>query len=415
MCQGINPQEHPSSQSAPRGMRYHITLVGRRNTGKSSLLNMLTGQQISIVSEIKGTTTDAVAKAYELQPLGPVTFYDTAGIDDEGELGKMRVNATRKVLFRTDMALLVVDQQGLCPPDIALVQDLQQMAIPTLVVFNKADICTPKAEDIAFCQTNSLPFIVVSAVTGLSTKTLKRLIVELAPKEYKQEPLLAGDLYQSGELILCVVPIDMAAPKGRLILPQVQILREALDRNAIAMVVKETELSCALEKYGIEPKLIISDAQVIKQVSSLVPEHIPLTTFSTLFARFKGDLSILAEGADHLDKLKDGDKVLISEACSHNVQEEDDIGRVKLPRWINSYTGKRLEFVVTSGHDFPEDLEQYALVIHCGACMFNRSEMIRRIRECQRRHVAITNYGVAISKLQGVLPRILAPLANHIK
>lgn len=406
MCQGINPQEHSQNQSAPRGMRYHIALVGRRNAGKSSLLNMIAGQQISIVSDIKGTTTDAVAKAYELQPLGPVTFYDTAGIDDDGELGAMRVKATRKVLFRSDMALLVVDEQGLYPSDIALVNEIQQMRMPILVVFNKADICTPKAENIAFCQQQSLPFIVVSATTGLATKMLKQQIIDLAPAEYKQEPLLAGDLYQSGDVILCVVPIDMAAPKGRLILPQVQILREALDRSAIAMVVKETELEKALSV--VTPKLVVSDAQVIKQVAALVPASIPLTTFSTLFARFKGDLTTLAVGAEALDQLQDGDKVLIAEACSHNVQE-DDIGRVKLPRWINSYTGKQLEFIVTSGHDFPDDLEQYALVIHCGACMFNRNEMLRRIHECQRRCVPITNYGVAISKLQGVLPRVLAP------
>ncbi|BDQ64873.1 [FeFe] hydrogenase H-cluster maturation GTPase HydF [Shewanella xiamenensis] len=409
MCQGINPQEHSQTQSAPRGMRYHIALVGRRNSGKSSLLNMLAGQQISIVSDIKGTTTDAVAKAYELQPLGPVTFYDTAGIDDEGTLGMMRVSATRRVLFRSDMALLVVDEHGLCPSDMALIDEIQQLEMPILVVFNKADICLPKAEDIAFCQTQSLPFIVVSAATGLAGKQLKQLMVELAPAEYKQEPLLAGDLYQAGDVILCVVPIDMAAPKGRLILPQVQILREALDRNAIAMVVKETELTQALSV--VTPKLVISDAQAIKQVAATVPDAVPLTTFSTLFARFKGDLAVLAAGADALDKLQDGNKVLIAEACSHNVQE-DDIGRVKLPRWINSYTGKQLQFVVTSGHDFPDDLEQYALVIHCGACMFNRNEMLRRIRECQRRQVPITNYGVAISKLQGVLPRVLAPFNN---
>ncbi|MGL5392793.1 MAG: [FeFe] hydrogenase H-cluster maturation GTPase HydF [Shewanella sp.] len=410
MCQGINPLETPSAaQSAPRGMRYHIALVGRRNAGKSSLLNMLTNQAISIVSDIKGTTTDAVAKAYELQPIGPVTFYDTAGIDDEGELGAMRVRATRKVLFRADMALLITDDQGLCHADIALLEDMIAMAIPILIVFNKADICSPKAEDIAFCQAKKLPFIAVSAATGLAASALKQWIVELAPAEYKQEPLLAGDLYQGGDIILCVVPIDTAAPKGRLILPQVQILREALDRHGIAMVVKETELAAALDKLAVPPKLIISDAQVIKQVAAMVPESIPLTTFSTLFARFKGDLPVLAKGAEQLDKLNDGDHILISEACSHNVQEED-IGRVKLPQWIQTYSGKQLRFSVTSGHDFPDNLEQFALVLHCGACMFNRTEMLRRIRECQRRQVPITNYGVAISKLQGVLPRILAPL-----
>lgn len=409
MCQGINPSDGPNAaQSAPRGMRYHIALVGRRNAGKSSLLNMLANQSISIVSDIKGTTTDAVAKAYELQPLGPVTFYDTAGIDDEGELGALRINATRKVLCRADMALLITDEQGLGHADMALLDDMLAMAIPILVVFNKADICSPKAEDIAFCQAKQLPFIAVSATTGLAANALKQLLVELAPAEYKQEPLLAGDLYQAGDIILCVVPIDTAAPKGRLILPQVQILREALDNHAMAMVVKETELATAQDAFAMPPKLIISDAQVIKQVAAITPESIPLTTFSTIFARFKGDLSVLVQGAEQLDHLQDGDHILISEACSHNVQEED-IGRVKLPQWIQTYSGKRLSFSVTSGHDFPDNLEQFTLVLHCGACMFNRTEMLRRIRECQRRQVPITNYGVAISKLQGVLPRILAP------
>ncbi len=413
MCQGINPSENTSSsQTAPRGMRYNIALVGRRNAGKSSLLNMIAGQQISIVSEIKGTTTDAVAKPYELQPLGPVTFYDTAGIDDEGQLGEMRIQATQKVLFRSDMVLLITDEQGLHDTDKSLIENIQRMEIPLIVVFNKADICSPKAEDIAFCKQLSLPIIAVSAATGLACQSLKLLIAELAPKEYSQNPILAGDLYQAGDVVLCVVPIDTAAPTGRLILPQVQILREALDNNAIAMVVKETELAMTLKKCAITPKLIISDAQVIKEVAANVPAHIPLTTFSTLFARFKGDLKVLTQGADYFDQLKDGDKILISEACSHNVQQADDIGRVKLPNWIRRYTGKQLEFVVTSGHDFPEDLERFALVVHCGACMFNRTEMLRRIRECQRRSVPITNYGVAISKLQGVLPRILLPLEH---
>ncbi|MGI2261142.1 [FeFe] hydrogenase H-cluster maturation GTPase HydF [Shewanella sp. GXUN23E] len=416
MCQGINPQETGASAAMPgaavaRGMRYQIALVGRRNAGKSSLLNMLTGQQISIVSDTKGTTTDAVAKPYELLPLGPVTFYDTAGIDDEGELGALRIAATRKVLYRADMALLVIDEQGLSACEMALLDEMQSMNLPTLVVFNKADICAPKAEDVAFCRARELAFFTVSSKTGLGGKELKRLMVELAPAELKAEPVLAGDLYQAGDAIICVTPIDAAAPKGRLILPQVQVLREALDCNAMAMVVKETELAAALDKFASPPALVISDAQAIKQVAQIVPDSIPLTTFSTLFARFKGDIGPLVRGAEQLDKLNDGDRILIAEGCSHNVQE-DDIGRVKLPNWIKQVSGKQLTFDVVSGHDFPDDLEKYAMVIHCGACMLNRTEMIRRIRECERRGVAITNYGVAISKLQGVMDRVVMPLRH---
>ncbi len=416
MCQGINPAEQANNpqaplSSTPRGMRYQIVLVGRRNAGKSSLLNMLSGQQISIVSDTKGTTTDAVAKPYELLPLGPVTFYDTAGIDDEGELGALRIQATRKVMIRADMALLVIDEQGLTACETELMDEMQQMKLPTLVVFNKADICSPKAEDIAFCRARKLPCIAVSSTSGLGGKELKRIMVELAPAELKAEPVLAGDLYQPGDAVICVTPIDAAAPKGRLILPQVQVLREALDCNAMAMVVKETELPAALDKFSRPPALIISDAQVIKQVAEIVPESIPLTTFSTLFARFKGDIGPLVKGAEQLDKLKDGDQILIAEGCSHNVQE-DDIGRVKLPNWIRQVSGKQLTFDVVSGHDFPDDLEKYAMVIHCGACMLNRAEMIRRIRECERRGVAMTNYGVAISKLHGVMDRVVMPLRH---
>ncbi|BDM65375.1 [FeFe] hydrogenase H-cluster maturation GTPase HydF [Shewanella sp. NFH-SH190041] len=414
MCQGINPETAGNAgQSAPRGMRYHIALVGRRNAGKSSLLNMLAGQEISIVSDTKGTTTDAVAKPYELLPLGPVTFFDTAGIDDEGELGELRVKATRRILCRADMALLVTDEQGLTDAELSLIRELQALKLPFMLVFNKADLCPPSADDLAFCQAQQIPFIAVSAINGLGNREIKQLMYDLAPAELKAEPLLAGDLYHSGDSIICVVPIDMAAPKGRLILPQVQILREALDNNAMAMVVKETELPKALDAMTTPPALIISDAQVIKPVSAMVPDNIALTTFSTLFARFKGDLSAMVAGAEAFDQLKDGDRVLISEACSHHAQD-DDIGRVKLPNWIRSYSGKTLTFDVVAGHDFPDNLEDYAVVVHCGACMFNRTEMLRRVRECQRRGVPITNYGVAISKLQGVLSRVIAPLAHGL-
>ncbi|ABZ75980.1 small GTP-binding protein [Shewanella halifaxensis HAW-EB4] len=413
MCQGVNP-ETSQGQIAPRGMRYQIAILGRRNAGKSSLLNMIVGQHVAIVSDIKGTTTDAVAKPYELLPLGPVTFFDTAGIDDNGALGEQRVKATRHVLYRADMALLVADDQGLTEHEFALIEEMTALKLPFLIVFNKVDICMPTAEDIGFCRQRKLPFIAVSAAKGLGDKEVKRLISELVPANLKEQPPLAGDLYNEGAHILCVVPIDTAAPKGRLILPQVQVLREALDNNCIATVVKESQLAQVLTQFSSPPALVISDAQVIKQVDSIVPATIPLTTFSTLFARFKGELPPMVAGANSLDKLQDGCKILICEACSHHAQD-DDIGRVKLPNWIRSYSGKNITFDVISGHDFPDNLEEYALVVHCGACMFNRTEMLRRIRECERRNVPITNYGVAISKLQGVLPRIIQPLISEAK
>ena len=413
MCNGMNQTGQSSTHAAPRGIRHQIVLIGRRNTGKSSILNMLIGQQISIVSDTKGTTTDAVAKPYELLPLGPVTFFDTAGIDDEGELGQLRVNATRRILCRADMGLLVTDEQGLTDAEKRLIIEMNDLKLPFLLVFNKTDLRATNPADIHFCDSHNIPYQLVSTTDKIGANEIKQHLYELAPAELKIEPLLAGDLYRTGDVILCVVPIDTAAPKGRLILPQVQILREALDRNAMAMVVKESELPAALDKFITPPTLIISDAQVIKQVDAMVPKDIALTTFSTLFARFKGDLACMVDGADRFDNLQDGDKILISEACSHHAQE-DDIGRVKLPNWIRTFTGKTLEFDVVSGDDFPDNLEDYALVVHCGACMLNRTEMLRRIRECQRRGVPITNYGVAISKLQGVLPRILQPLQHSL-
>ncbi len=402
MCNAVTDQ-------APRGMRYHIALVGRRNAGKSSLLNLLTGQQVSIVSDTAGTTTDAVNKPFELLPLGPVTFIDTAGIDDEGELGTLRVAATRKALNRADMAVYVTDDAGLTEADRAFIDAQHALGLPMLVVFNKVDLCPPCGEDLAWCESRGLPVQSASSVAGQGRQSVCQALYELAPESLKAKAVLAADCYGPGDTIVCVVPIDMAAPKGRLILPQVQILREALDHSAIAMICKETELARTLAMLPAPPALVVTDAQAIKTVAPLVPESIPLTTFSSLFARFKGDLPLMVEGASALDRLQDGDRVLIAEACSHHVQEED-IGRVKLPALVRRYSGKRIEFDVVAGHDFPDNLESYALVLHCGACMFNRAEMVRRLLECQRRGVPITNYGVAIAKLQGVMPRVVAPL-----
>ncbi len=398
-----------SETKAPRGVRLVITLVGRRNAGKSSLINAITGQQVAIVSDFAGTTTDPVAKPYELLPLGPVTFYDTAGLDDVGELGALRVAATKKVLWRSDIAVVVADAAGLTDAERGIIEDIRRLAIPFLVVFNKIDQAAPPEADLAWCRDQGIRTALASAATGEGAVAVKEAIMALAPPEATREPVLAGDLFGEGDTVVCVVPIDLAAPKGRLILPQVQVLREILDGDAVAVTVKERELEAALENLRRPPALVVTDSQVILKVAGDVPDAIPLTTFSTLFARYKGDLPTLAAGAEAIDRLRDGDTVLMAEACSHHVQA-DDIGRVKIPRWISQYTGKDLSFEVHAGHDFPDDLERFALVVHCGACMLGRMEMLRRIKECTRRGVPVTNYGVAISKVQGVLARVLRPV-----
>ncbi|MGD9638510.1 MAG: [FeFe] hydrogenase H-cluster maturation GTPase HydF [Alphaproteobacteria bacterium] len=402
------PKDNGGAEGAARGMRTIITLVGRRNAGKSSLINALCNQEVAIVSDIAGTTTDPVAKAYELLPLGPVTFYDTAGIDDEGEIGKLRVSATKKVLCRTDIALMVINERGIKKEEEDLVNELKKLDIPFIIVFNKCDLTSPSQSDIKFCQSNAINFAEVSAKNYANIDDLKAKIIATLPKDMMAEPSLAADLIKEGDFVLCITPIDLAAPKGRLILPQVQLIREILDSDAIAVVSKEREIEAALSNFGRKPNLVVTDSQVVLKVAGDVPDDIPLTTFSILFARFKGDLKLLVDGARAIDKLQNGDKVLIGEACSHHNQA-DDIGRVKIPRWLTQYTGKDLHFDIFSGHDFPENLEDYKLVIHCGACMINRKEMVRRIVECNRRGVPITNYGVCISKVQGVLERVIKP------
>lgn len=394
--------------TAPRGVRLVIAILGRRNAGKSSLINAIIGEEVSIVSDTPGTTTDPVAKHYELLPVGPVTFYDTAGLDDAGELGRMRVRASRKILWRADIAVVVADERGLAQAEKSLIGEIEDLDIPVLVVFNKIDSKQPAREDIEYCTLHHIEFVPVSTNTGDGIGALREALIAITPLELKREPVLAGDLIREGDTVVCVVPIDLAAPKGRLILPQVQVLREILDCDATGLIVKERELEHAISNLKQSPSLVITDSQVILKVAADVPESIPLTTFSTLFARYKGDLNQLVQGAGAIDTLRDGDRILMGEACSHHIQA-DDIGRVKLPRWITQYTGKDLHFEVYSGHDFPDNLEQYRVVVHCGACMLNRMEMIRRINECKRRGIPITNYGIAISKVQGVLDRVIEP------
>ena len=398
-----------TENTAPRALRANITIIGRRNAGKSSLINALIGQEVAIVSPQPGTTTDAVAKAYELLPLGPVTFYDTAGLDDEGELGSLRIKATRKILFKTDLAVIVVSERGLEEKEKEIIKEMRRAAIPFVIAFNKCDLKPAGGQDRAYCRENGLPYVEVSAATGQNTDRLKAEIIRLAPAEFREDPLLAGDLIKPGDTVVLVVPIDLSAPKGRLILPQVQVLREILDGNAVAVVAKEHDLKAALANLKEPPALVITDSQVVMKVAPEVPPEIKMTTFSALFARYKGDIGVFLRGAKKIDELNDGDRILIAEACSHHVQC-DDIGRVKIPAWLRQYTGRKLEFEFCSGGDFPEDLEKYALVVHCGACMLNRAEMIRRLKECERRGVAVTNYGIAISKTRGLLERISAPL-----
>ncbi len=394
---------------APRGERLVIALIGKRNAGKSSLINALVGQEIAIVSEVAGTTTDPVDKHYELLPLGPVTFFDTAGVDDTGDLGEQRVKSTRKVLYRADIVLFVNDNQAFCAQELEMLGRIKELEIPTLMIFNKADLSTPQPSNQAWCQASDIPFVSVSALEKTGIIEAKEALVKLAPKYKLENRILVGDLIKPKDRVILVCPIDSAAPKGRLILPQVQAIRDILDHDAQAIVVKETELEDAIYSFKEYPAMVITDSQAIELVNRLTPPEIELTTFSVLYARYKGELDSLLEGTRQLDKLKDGDYILIAEACSHHVQK-DDIGRNKLPKWIKEYTGKDLHFEVFAGHDFPEDLEKFAVAIHCGGCMINPMEMNRRIVEAQRRGVPITNYGMTISKLMGVLDRVVAPL-----
>ena len=393
----------------PRGSRLVISLLGRRNAGKSHLLNSLCDQEVAIVSDSPGTTTDPVLKHYELIPLGPVSFYDTAGFDDEGDLGLLRIKATNKVLDRSDLVLFVATGEALQEDEKAQMEVLGRENIPFVLVYNKSDLMPLPHAVQAFCDENNIFVVEVSAKNRVGIDELKEAIFAHVPDSFKNSPPLLGDIISPNDFIICVVPIDLSAPKGRLILPQVQVLREILDYNGVGITVQETELAATLGSLGKTPSLVVTDSQAIKEVAATVPPEIPLTTFSSIYARSKGDFSVLLEGTKTIDTLEDGARVLIGEACSHHVVC-DDIGRVKLPAWLLKYTGKELNFEFAAGYDFPKNLEDYDLVVHCGACMLNRTEMLRRIHYCVRKSVPITNYGLAISKLQGVLERVVAPL-----
>ncbi len=390
------------TETAPRGERLNIGLFGRRNVGKSSLLNALCGQDVSIVSETAGTTTDAVSKIYELIPVGPVTFFDTAGIDDIGEVGEKRVRAARRILYKSDVAVIVTDA-ALGDFEKDLMRTAKELNIPFVLAFNKCD--ENGGTDACF----DFPTVCISAKNGTNIEKLKELLKKLIPEHIKNAPPLLRDLIKKGDTVICVCPIDASAPKGRLILPQVQAIRDILDAEAFAYVVRD-EQDClrVRENMKTPPSLVITDSQLIHKVREVVPPSVRLTTFSTLFARYKGDLAKLYEGASKIAALKDGDKVLIAEACSHHVQD-DDIARVKLPAMIKKACGRDVSFEWSAGSDFPPDLEKYALVVHCGGCMLSRLETLRRLNECVGRGVPVTNFGIAISAAQGILDRVIEP------
>ena len=399
---GLN--ERPSSE------RIHIGFFGLRNAGKSSVVNAVTGQKLSLVSDIKGTTTDPVQKAMELLPLGPVVITDTPGTDDEGELGEMRVKRAKQTLDSTDIAVLVVDAtKGMQPADKELEALFKEKNIPYIIVMNKSDLpAADQSEPAAVPAGQDAKNIIhVSAETGENIYELKELIGKAAGVQ-KNEKQLVGDLIEPGDIIVLVTPIDESAPKGRMILPQQQMIRDVLDNGAINVVVKETELAAALGSLKQKPKMVITDSQAFGKVSPVVPDDILLTSFSILFARYKGELEEAVKGAAMLDRLRDGDKVLISEGCTHH-RQCNDIGTVKLPGWIDSYTGKKLEYEFTSGREFPDDPSGYALVVHCGACMLTEREMRSRIERSRAAGVPVTNYGIAIAQIHGILKRSLSP------
>ena len=400
----------------PASERVHISFFGRRNAGKSSVINAITGQDLAIVSSVKGTTTDPVYKTMELLPLGPVMIIDTPGIDDEGELGALRVKKSYQVLNKTDIAILIVDSTtGKTDADYALISRFIHKKIPYLIVYNKIDLLTDQeVYDLAFSTRKEE--VMVSVAANMNIHELKEKIASMKPEDSHKYPLI-GDLINPEDLVILVVPIDKAAPKGRLILPQQQTIRAVLERGGLSLVVRDTELKSTLELFrsqGIKPKLVVTDSQAFARVSKDTPEDITLTSFSILFSRYKGELDVQLLGANALSTVKDGDRILISEGCTHH-RQCDDIGTYKLPKWIREYTGKEPVFEFTSGTEFPDDVTSYKMVIHCGGCMLNEREMKYRIACCQDQNVPITNYGIAIARMTGILKRSLEPFPEMQK
>ena len=389
---------------ALKSMRLHIGVFGCTNVGKSAFVNRITGQEVSIVSDIAGTTTDVVEKSMELLPVGPVTFLDTAGIDDNSELGSLRIEKTKKIINRTDIGVIICDYNGFDSYDIEIANMLNALQIPYLIVVNKNDLKKISDEKLSELQKFTQNILITSVKDDKNIIfEFKNLLIKLLPEDFVNPPRIAGDLIPDKSSVVLVIPLDKEAPKGRIILPQVQTLRDLLDSNCMSYVVKESELKDALDNLKTPPALVITDSQAFKQVSEIVPDNIPLTSFSILFARLKGDLQAFVEGAKAIDKLQDKSKVLILESCTHHAIE-DDIGRVKIPALLRKKTRKDLIIENYSGHDFP-DISEYSLIIHCGACMTNRREVLSRILIANKNGVPITNYGITISYCLGILPR----------
>lgn len=400
----------------PASERVHISFFGKRNAGKSSVINAVTGQDLSIVSSVMGTTTDPVYKTMELLPLGPVMIIDTPGIDDEGELGALRVRKSYQVLNKTDIAILVIDSTiGKTEEEFALIHRFHKKKIPYLVVYNKIDLLSnEEIKDLAMSVRPGE--VLVSASSNMNIYELKEKIASLKPEDTHKYPLIQ-DLIEPLDLVILVVPIDKAAPKGRLILPQQQTIRDILERGALSLVVRDTELKDTLEHFraqGIRPRLVVTDSQAFAHVSRDTPEDITLTSFSILFARYKGELETQLKGVSSLSSLEDGDRILISEGCTHH-RQCGDIGTSKIPDWIRNYTGKKPVFEFTSGTEFPEDVSSYKMVVHCGGCMLNEREMKYRIACCQDQEVPITNYGILIAQVTGILKRSLGPFPEMQK
>ncbi len=403
-----------SINETPRANRPHIAIFGRRNAGKSSLINAITGQDIALVSEQAGTTTDPVYKSMEILPLGPCVLIDTAGIDDEGSLGQLRVKKTWEVLVKSDLAILLIDPTlGISNFEKDLLQTFDRQGVPVLGILNKIDLFKGEKEGLE--KELGLNLHPVSTLTGAGIAELKELIARQTPIDYARDNIV-GDLLSPGDMCILVTPIDSAAPKGRLILPQVQTIRDILDHNAQALVVKVTELPMALASLKQPPRLVITDSQAFKEASALLDTSIPLTSFSILFARYKADLKSMMEGIKAVENLKPGDKVLIAEACTHH-RQEDDIGTIKIPHLLEKQAGGKLDINWYSGSSYPEDLESYKLIVHCGACMLNRKQMLSRVRKAQEKNIPIVNYGVLLAYMNGILERtteMFTPKLNKI-
>ena len=403
-----------SLNATPSSERVHIGIFGKRNAGKSSLINAITGQNLAIVSEAKGTTTDPVYKAMELLPLGPVMIIDTPGIDDEGVLGSLRIQKAYQVLNKTDIALVIIDAAvGPSAEDLRLIKRINTKKIPLLIVINKCETINEDKKTAYQALLSNGKLLFVSAEQKLNIFELKEAIAQTVPADENKAQIVA-DLLSPSDFVVLVVPIDSAAPKGRLILPQQQTIRDILEADAAAIVVKENELTNTLQNLGKRPKLVITDSQVFKKVAAETPADILLTSFSILFARYKGNLQTAVQGVTALESLEDGDKILVGEGCTHH-RQCDDIGTVKLPRWIKEYTGKNPEFIFTSGTEFPLDLSPYKMIIHCGACMLNEREMQYRIKCAADQNIPFTNYGITIAYINGILKRTVEPFPQIYK